>query len=68
MLGAIDRDGIRADLGIDAAYEVLLAIALGAPGERVVLTDLPADGTTAYWRDAAGVHHVPKRALADVLI
>ena len=21
-----------------------------------------------YWRDAAGVHHVPKRALADVVI
>ena len=27
-----------------------------------------ADGSVKYWRDAQGVHHVPKRPLEDLLI
>ena len=26
------------------------------------------DGDVKYWRDAAGVHHVPKRALEEILL
>lgn len=57
-------------LGIDPAVdEPLLAIALGAPRETCVLEPLAdAPDGIRYWRDADGVHHVPKRPLEDVLI
>ncbi|MCC8189787.1 MAG: hypothetical protein LIP77_03995 [Planctomycetes bacterium] len=45
-----------------------MVIAIGYPLETVVLETLPPSGSTAYWRDAAGVHHVPKRGLAEVLV
>ena len=57
--------------GIDAEqYEVKLVVALGVPAEEVRLEPLSAspDGSIRYWRDAEGTHHVPKRALEDVLI
>jgi hypothetical protein len=46
----------------------LLVIALGKPGEKVVLETVGADGDTAYWNDANDVHHVPKRKLDDIII
>ena len=58
-------------LGIDSdRYELKLVVAFGIPAEEVRLEPLAAspDGSTDYWRDAAGVHHVPKRSLEDVLI
>lgn len=58
-------------LGIDAErYELKLVVAFGIPVEEVRLEPLSAspDGSTDYWRDDSGVHHVPKRALEDVLI
>ena len=29
---------------------------------------MPADGSFGYWRDEQGVHYVPKRALADLVL
>lgn len=58
-------------LGIDSTrYELKLVMAFGAPAEVVRLEPIASspDGSTDYWRDGAGVHHVPKRALQDVLI
>jgi hypothetical protein len=43
-------------------------IALGVPEEAVVVEHLGPEGNIRYWRDAAGVHHVPKRSLEDVLL
>ena len=68
MLGAIDRPGILQSLGLPAEWEIQLLIALGRPGETIVLEALPQDGNTAYWRSADGVHHVPKRSLKQVLV
>jgi len=68
MLGAIQRDGLRQDLNIPARYEILLVVALGRPKEKVVLETVGPDGDTSYWRDSDGVHHVPKRALDDIII
>jgi hypothetical protein len=36
--------------------------------ERVVLEEMPADGDFKYWRDAEGVHHVPKRPTEELLV
>ena len=67
MLASFDPARLNADLGISARYQPLLAIALGAPAEAVVIED--ADEITApYYRDEQNVHHVPKRKLEDVLL
>ena len=68
MLGAINHDGLRTALEIDNRYEILLVIALGKPSETVQIEPMPPDGKTAYWRDEAGVHHVPKRALDELIL
>jgi nitroreductase len=68
MLGAIQRDNLRQALGIPAHLEILLVIALGKPSERVVIEPLPPDGSIRYWRDAEGVHHVPKRPLDEIVL
>lgn len=65
------RPALADALGIDTGrYELKLVVAFGVLAEEVRLEPLAAspDGSTAYWRDADGVHHVPKRALEDVLI
>jgi nitroreductase len=68
ILGALDRDGLRQTLEIPESYEILLALALGKPKETVVLEDVGPDGDIKYYRDGAGVHHVPKRSLDDLIL
>ena len=68
MIGSVQREGLRADLGISERYEILLGLALGVPKEEVVLEALGPDGDVKYYRDAARVHHVPKRALDDLIL
>ena len=68
MIGSIQREALRAALNIPARYEILLVLALGRPRETVVIEPLGPEGDIRYWRDAAGVHHVPKRALADIIL
>ncbi len=68
MIGSIDRDKLREVLSIPARYEILLILALGYPKEEVVLEDVGPDGSIKYYRDDRGVHHVPKRALDEVII
>jgi nitroreductase len=68
MIGSIDRDRLRATLDIPQHLEILLAVALGKPAERVVLEDGVSPEGRPYWRDSQSVHHVPKRRLADLLL
>ena len=68
ILGAIKRDELRAALNIPATYDILLVIAFGRPKETVVLENLGPSGDIRYWRDADGVHHVPKRPLTDIIV
>jgi nitroreductase len=68
MFGSIRRDELRAALAIPEQYEILLAIALGKPVEQVVVDEVGADGSIKYWRDEQAVHHVPKRALDDLIL
>ena len=68
MVGSIDRKGLRAALRIPPEYEIVLAVALGKPSETVVLEDAKTPDEIVYWRDAAGVHHVPKRPLGELLV
>ena len=68
MIGSLDRDGLRSALEIPGQLDVLLVVALGTPAERVVLHDGTSPEPRPYWRDEAGVHHVPKRGLDEVLL
>lgn len=68
ILGAIDRDALRAELALPEHLDILLVLALGKPKETVVIEPVGADGDIRYWRDAQGVHHVPKRALEELII
>jgi len=68
MLGAVDRDGLRADLAIQERYDILLVLAIGKPAETVVIDDAAPGGDVTYWRDAHDVHHVPKRTTAELII
>lgn len=68
MIGSIQREPLRALLNIPAQYEIVLVVALGKPKETVIIDEVGPDGDIKYWRDAAGGHHVPKRALADIII
>ena len=44
-----------------------LVIALGKPKETVQIDEC-LDDSIRYWRDDKGVHHVPKRSLASLLL
>jgi len=68
IFASIDRDGLRKTLDIPERFEILLVIALGKPKEKVVLEKLAPGGDIKYWRDKEGVHHVPKRALDDIIV
>jgi nitroreductase len=68
MLGSVQRGRLREALGIPMHYEILLVVALGKPGETIVIDELGPDGATPYWRDDADVHHVPKRSLDEIII
>ncbi|MHB8087808.1 MAG: nitroreductase family protein [Anaerolineaceae bacterium] len=68
IFGTIKRDDIRSLFDIPAQFEVLYVIALGEPVEKVVVDEVKPDGYIKYWRDADQGHHVPKRALADVIV
>ena len=68
MIGSIKKDQLRQLLALPDRYDLLLVIALGKPKEEVVLTEVGPGGDIKYWRDAQGVHHVPKRRLDEIII
>ena len=68
MLAAIDRKKLRPALGIPEHFTIELVLALGQPNETVVLDDAKLAEDVSYWRDADGIHHVPKRPLDELLV
>lgn len=48
--------------------EIALLMGLGVAKEKRVIAEMPADGSFTYWRDADGVHHVPKRSLDELIV
>ena len=58
------------ELGIDERYTPRYVLAIGYPAEEVRITDMPDDDDAdfKYYRTADGVHHVPKRPLAQLII
>ena len=67
MITSIQREKLRTALSIPGEHHILLVIALGYPSETVVIEEVK-NGDIKYWRDEKGAHHVPKRALSDIIL
>lgn len=68
MIGTVGRKELSAALQIPPRYKILLVLAIGKPAESVAIETVGPDGSIKYWRDAAGVHHVPKRPLDELIL
>lgn len=67
IIASVKKERLRSALEIPRDYEILLVLALGKAAEEVVL-EAAADNDIKYWRDEKGVHHVPKRALDEIIL
>lgn len=67
ILGSLQREDIRNNFNIAGKYEILYVIALGKPSETVIIEKM-RDNNTHYYRDSNDIHHVPKRALSEIII
>ena len=68
MIGSIERKALRDALQLPEHFDILLVLALGKPAEKAVIEPLDAEGSIKYWRDDQDIHHVPKRALDDLIV
>jgi len=67
IIASVKRQELREELQIPLHLEILLVLALGKPGEKVVLEEL-RNNDIKYWRDENDIHHVPKRRLDDLIL
>ena len=68
IIASVEKEGLSQALAIPAQYEILLVLALGEPKEEIVIETARAGDDIKYWRDSKDVHHVPKRALDDIIL
>ncbi len=68
MLAAVNRPKLSAALEIPDHLKILLVLAIGKPIEQIVIDPVGANGDIRYWRDDHQVHHVPKRALEEIVV
>ena len=68
MIGSVQRVKLHTELTLPDHLHILLIVALGKPKETVVIDPVGPDGAIAYWRDEDDVHHVPKRALDELIV
>lgn len=65
-IGAFDREALSRDLALP--LQPLLVVAVGRSCERIELVDIGAADDRTYYRDADGVHCVPKIRPAELVI
>lgn len=68
IIGSVLREEVARILNIDEQYNIIQVIALGKPKEKVVIEAMGPNSDIKYWRDENQVHHVPKRALEDIIL
>jgi nitroreductase len=68
IIATVRKEALRQVLSIPDHYEILLVLALGKPKEVVKIEVVGPDGDIKYWRDEAGIHHVPKRSLDEIIV
>ena len=68
IIASIDRKKIAELLSIPERYAIIMVIALGKPAETIVIDQITERDQIRYYRDAHGIHHVPKRVVDDLLL
>lgn len=68
ILASVQRDNLRRALALDERFHIGYVVALGKPAEVSLIEPLEQSGSIQYYRDANGVHHVPKRSLEDLIV
>jgi len=68
MIGNFNPPAVKEALSLADNLEPKLIVAFGKPDEKVVLTVLPENKRTEYYRDENDTHYVPKRELKDIII
>jgi nitroreductase len=68
QLASFKAEPMQEALNLPPDLDIVLVIALGKPAEQVKLEKVSDPDDIEYWRDEFGVHHVPKRALKDLII
>ena len=68
MLGAVEFAKMKELLEIPENWNPRLLIALGYPGCKSTIVDVPEDGAIKYFLDENKDYCVPKRALDDICI
>lgn len=68
IIKSFDHQAVPDLLQVPADLKVALVLGLGVASEKRVVSPMPASGAFGYWRDEQNVHHVPKRALDDLIV
>ena len=66
--GTVKRNEVIEAFKIPPRYQIVAVLSLGKVKEKAVIETVGPDGNFNYWRDSDDVHHVPKRALDDIII
>lgn len=67
IIGSVNKSKVARLLELDEKLEILWLLALGKPSENVVLEEAKGNDIR-YWRDKDDIHHVPKRALNEIVL
>lgn len=67
LIKAFKEEPLRQLLQLSSDLKIKYVIALGKPKEQVVLETMKGEDYK-YWRDAAGVHYVPKRSTDELMV
>jgi nitroreductase len=65
-IASIESGRLSEILELPETFTICLVLAIGIPGENVSLEKLSGENVD-YWRDEQGDHHVPKRALEEII-
>ncbi|MBI9033891.1 MAG: nitroreductase family protein [Bacteroidales bacterium] len=69
ILRSINRKLIREKYKLNENLKIDMVVALGKPAQEIILEEMGAGSQACdYWEDENGTHHVPKRAMEDVVI
>lgn len=68
IIANVNKKKLATELNLEDKYEILLVLAIGTPKEEVVIEKMDESGDVKYFRDENEVHHVPKRALEEIIL